>query len=264
MIFQLIDDHSRYALASLVAPGETVDAAITVVKERAITDPRRPSTAAHRQRPGVEPVTAWGGRPTRPPTSPDWVSRRSPASLTSRPPRARTNGSTRPCSGSSTSNPWPHSLAELQAQVDAFDLIYNTERPHQSLPGRITPLQAWTATAQGRATPPQHPTGLARPARSSPTQATASEATGGPPCRHPTQKGQLGRHHQRRQGHLQIDVDHALKQVLVVNDADTIIISDFNGEILAGHTRPAPGITCVGNGRPRGPRPRNPGVSPMS
>lgn len=33
VIFQLIDDHSRYALASLVAPGETVDAAITVVKK---------------------------------------------------------------------------------------------------------------------------------------------------------------------------------------------------------------------------------------
>jgi transposase InsO family protein len=33
-------------------------------------------------------------------------------------------------------------LEQLQEQVDRFDIIYNTERPHQGLPGRITPLQA--------------------------------------------------------------------------------------------------------------------------
>ena len=30
-------------------------------------------------------------------------------------------------------------LAELQAQVDGFDVIYNTQRPPQGLPGRNTP-----------------------------------------------------------------------------------------------------------------------------
>ncbi|GAA1496893.1 hypothetical protein GCM10009628_18960 [Paeniglutamicibacter kerguelensis] len=42
--------------------------------------------------------------------------------------------------------PMANSLAELQAQVDRFDLIYNTQRPHQGLPGHITPQQAWDAT----------------------------------------------------------------------------------------------------------------------
>ncbi|WP_226862839.1 transposase [Mycolicibacterium baixiangningiae] len=37
-------------------------------------------------------------------------------------------------------------MAELQPQVDEFDRIYNTERPHQGLPGRVTPLTAWQAT----------------------------------------------------------------------------------------------------------------------
>jgi len=37
-------------------------------------------------------------------------------------------------------------LEGLQDQVDEFDRIYNTERPHQSLPGRITPAQAWNTT----------------------------------------------------------------------------------------------------------------------
>jgi putative transposase len=33
-------------------------------------------------------------------------------------------------------------------------------------------------------------------------------------------------------------------------------VADLDGEILIEHTRPAPGITYVGNGLPRGPRPR--------
>ena len=35
-------------------------------------------------------------------------------------------------------------------------------------------------------------------------------------------------------------------------------------EILAEHTRPAPGIRYIGNGRPPGTRPKNPGASPKS
>ncbi|WP_192904046.1 hypothetical protein [Nocardioides albidus] len=30
-------------------------------------------------------------------------------------------------------------LEELQAHVDACDHIYSTQRPHQGLPGRVTP-----------------------------------------------------------------------------------------------------------------------------
>ena len=50
--------------------------------------------------------------------------------------------------------PLASSLAELQTQVDAFDHIYNTERPHQGLPGRITPISAWEATAKAEAPRP--------------------------------------------------------------------------------------------------------------
>ncbi|MGO1315692.1 integrase core domain-containing protein [Microbacterium gubbeenense] len=38
-------------------------------------------------------------------------------------------------------------LEQLQAQVDEFDRIYNTERPHQGLPGDVTPQQAWDMTS---------------------------------------------------------------------------------------------------------------------
>ena len=65
-----------------------------------------------------------------------------------------------------------------------------------------------------------------------------------------------------------VDVDHAFQQVLVISDGnqagDKIVITNPEGEILAEHTRPAPGIRYLGNGRRPATRPRNPGVSPKS
>ena len=57
---------------------------------------------------------------------------------------------------------------------------------------------------------------------------------------------------------------HRFEQVLIVTSDDTITVTDLHGEILIQHTRPAPGITYVGNGRPRGPSPKTPEVSPKS
>jgi transposase InsO family protein len=39
----------------------------------------------------------------------------------------------------------PATLAELQAQLDAFAVTYNTRRPHRSLEGRATPAAAYAA-----------------------------------------------------------------------------------------------------------------------
>ena len=57
-----------------------------------------------------------------------------------------------------------------------------------------------------------------------------------------------------------IDAHRAFEHVLVIADGDQI--TDTNGEILAELTRPAPGVTYVGNGRPRGPKKKE--ASPMS
>ena len=38
----------------------------------------------------------------------------------------------------------PATIAELQALIDVFVTIYNTERPHRSLPRRSTPAVAYT------------------------------------------------------------------------------------------------------------------------
>ena len=61
-----------------------------------------------------------------------------------------------------------------------------------------------------------------------------------------------------------IGAEHGFKQVLIITDGDSITVADLHGEIIAELTRPAPGITYVGNGRARGPRPNNPGTSPKS
>lgn len=144
VIFQLQDDHSRKAVASHVAPSENGDDAVIVMRkgitthgvpQRLLTDngaalnPQRlgwvSQLVAYATTLGVDPIT---GRPGRPTTQGKnerfhqtlfrWLDKQ----------------------------PLASTCAELQAQVDAFDRLYNTERGHQALAGRITPQQAWDAT----------------------------------------------------------------------------------------------------------------------
>lgn len=144
VIFQLIDDHSRLAVASHVAWGETSEAAIAVVTkgiqahgvpQRLLSDngaalnPSRRGVlgqlVSYLRSLGVEPIT---GKPYRPTT------------------QGKNERFHQTLFRFLDKQPLAGSLEQLQAQVDAFDVIYNTDRPHQGLPGRITPLQAWFAT----------------------------------------------------------------------------------------------------------------------
>ena len=61
-----------------------------------------------------------------------------------------------------------------------------------------------------------------------------------------------------------VDGKYGFQHVLVITDGDKITVADLDGEILIEHTRPAPGIKYVGNGRPRGGRPNTSQPSPMS
>jgi len=151
-IFQVLDDHSRFALGSLAASGETSEAAILVVQKAlatygtpqlvltdngaALNPERRGSIgqlATFLRQLGVRPITA---RPYHPET----CGKNERIHLTlkrflSKQPLATT-------------------LAELQAQIDAFDDHYNHHRPHQALQMR-TPAQAWLDTPA--ASPPLPP-----------------------------------------------------------------------------------------------------------
>ena len=264
VIFQLIDDHSRYAVASHVASGETAKDAIAVfdkavaahgVPQRLLSDnglalnPSRRGVVgqlvAHVAALGTEAIT---GKPYKPTT------------------QGKNERFHQTLFRYLDKQPLADTLAQLQAQVDAFDHIYNTQRPHQGLPGRSTPLAAWQATC--KADPPRPkpdrpvykpPVPGLRPRPKPPADLPADT--------HVRTVSTAGTIHVDKVFY-KVDVDHAFQQVLVISDGnqagDKIVITNLEGEILAEHTRPAPGIRYVGNGRRPGTRPRNPGVSPKS
>lgn len=266
VIFQLIDDHSRFAVASHVAWGETAEAAIAVV-DRAIAAhgvPQRllsdngaalnPSRrghngqlVAHVSRLGVEAIT---GKPHKPTT------------------QGKNERFHQTLFRYLDKQPLAETLDELQAQVDAFDHIYNTERPHQGLPGRITPLTAWEATPKAdppRPKPDRPMFEAPAPRRyQRPRPHLPADLPAGTRIRTVTTSGTIGLDHV----HYKVDVNLAFEQVLVVSTGDKtgdpIIVTDLQGAVLAEHTRPAPGIRYVGNGRPPGTRPRKTRVSPKS
>ena len=155
-------------------------------------------------------------------------------------------------------------LAELQAQVDAFDHIYNTQRPHQGLPGRVTPLTAWQATAKTEAPRPireqiarlrVHPR-IHRP-RTAPVPADL------PPDTVVKKLTSAGVVYLNKVQYM-VGAQHRFQQVLVITDGDKITITDLEGKILIEHTRPAPGIAYVGNAKPPGSRTDTPRTSPKS
>jgi putative transposase len=164
-IFQPVDDHSRLALASLVASGETSEAAIRVVKtaiERhgvprkflsdngaAFNPTRMGRTGAlveYLKSLGVEPIT---GKPYKPTT------------------QGKNERFHRTLHKYLNRRPKAAGIHELQAHAEVFDGYYNTEREHQALPAGTTPAEAWNATA--KAAPPEPPT----PRPGNPLHATA-------------------------------------------------------------------------------------------
>jgi putative transposase len=254
VVFQLIDDHSRYAVASHVASSETAKDAIIVVDkaiathgvpQRLLTDnglalnPSRRGhlgqLVAHVGALGVQAIT---GKPYKPTT------------------QGKNERFHQTLFRYLDKQPLAESLAQLQTQVDAFDHIYNTQRPHQGLPGRVTPMTAWEATP--KADPPRPSPD--RPIYAAPTPSPYRLPRAQPPADLPagthvrtvTTAGTV----RLDSVTYKLDTRRAFHQVIVVRDGDKIIITDLQGEVLAEYTRPAPGITYVGNGRPRGPRPK--------
>lgn len=246
VIFQLIDDHSRLAVATHVAWGETSAGAIAVVAkgihahgvpQRLLSDngaalnPSRRGVlgqlVAYVTALGVEPIT---GKPYKPTT------------------QGKNERFHQTLFRFLDKQPLASTLEELQEQVDAFDRIYNTERPHQSLPGRITPAQAWEATPKAEAPRP-----AARNASILPdgVRLTRIRDNG-------TVFARGTRFHVNRA--LFGDV------ISLVETEASLQVFDESGTLLIEHPWPTPGTKYVGSGRPKGPRrPRPTGeVSPMS
>ena len=250
VIFQLIDDHSRYAVASHVASGETAEAAIAVVDkamaahgvpQRLLSDNGLALNPSRRGHIGqlVAHVSAPGRRgdhrqalqadhpgqertlPPDPVPLPRQAATRRDARLNCRPRSTRSTTSTTP------------------------------SVPTKGCPG-ASPLTAWEATP--KADPPRPkpdrpiyhrvPSRYRRPRPQPPADLPA-----GTRFRTVSTAGTIGLDYV----HYKVDVDLTFEQVLVVNTGDqtgdTIIITDLHGEVLAEYTRPAPGIRYLGNGR---------------
>jgi transposase InsO family protein len=236
VIFQLIDDHSRLAIATHVAWGETSAGAIAVVTkgiaahgvpQRLLSDngaalnPSRRGVlgqlVAYVTSLGVEPIT---GKPYKPTTQGKnerfhqtlfrWLDKQ----------------------------PLADSLEELQEQVDRFDIIYNTERPHQALPGRITPAAAWEATPKVQ--PPR------------PTPRSALLLPDGVRLTRVRDNGTVFARGTR------FHVTRTMIGVIVslIETDTTLQVFDDTGTLLIEHPWPAPGTKYVGSGKKRGPGPR--------
>ena len=153
VIFQLQDDHSRLALATHVASGETSEAALAVVK-KGITARGVPQRLLTDNGMALNPSRrGWEGQLVT------YVSSLGVEAITGKPYKPTTQGKNERFHQTLfrwlDKQPLAQSHDELQTQVDRFDLIYNTERPHQGLPGRITPQQSWDATAIAEAPRPK-------------------------------------------------------------------------------------------------------------
>jgi putative transposase len=229
VVFQLIDDHSRLALASLAASGETSEAAIRVVDlaisrhgvpQKFLSDNGAALNPTRRGHEGalVNHLVSFGV-----------------VAITGKPGKPTTQGKNERVHGTLlkylNTHPIAATLEELQTQLDDFDTYYNTEREHQSLP-RMTPQEAWNATA--KATPPTPPA-----APEQPTELVQRTVTG---------DGEITVLGTR----FKIGKDYNGQQLQITYNATEIAIYDTSGTEILSHPRPPKGTHYVGNNKPRG------------
>lgn len=242
VIFQLQDDHSRYAVASHVAGGETSEGAITVVTkgiaahgvpQRLLTDNGLALNPSRRGFTGqlVTHVTALGVE-----------------AITGKPYKPTTQGKNERFHQTLfrwlDHQPLAGSIAELQELVDQFDHVYNTQRPHQGLPGRVTPQQAWQAIAKAEPPRPPLPADQNTPVARRTRRTASGEAT-----RTVYSNGQV----QVEGVRYQLGKQYTGQPTHILWDTIRIWFFDQYGSEIISHDRPESGKTgFIGNGKPRG------------
>lgn len=237
VIFQLEDDHSRKAVASHVAPGETAQDALRVVK-KAIASHGVPQRLLSDNGTALNPSRrGWEGQLVA------YVRSLGVEAITGKPDKPTTQGKNERFHQTLfrwlDKQPLAASIAKLQAQVDTFDLVYNTQRPNQALPGRVTPQQAWDATP------------LATPPRPRPTDTVVTA----PERAHVRGQREVKIHpngYVCLQGiRFQITKHRAGEMIHAGWDEAGVVFADADGEILIKRAWPPKGQTYVSNRIPR-------------
>lgn len=270
VIFQLQDDHSRLAIASHVADSENSQAALHVfrkgvaargVPQRLLTDNGAALNPSRR---------GWQGQLVT------YVTSLGTQAITGKPHKPTTQGKNERFHQTLfrwlDKQPLAKTVQALQHLVDEFDHIYNTQRPHQGLPGRLTPQQAWDATPVAEPPRPQpeptQPVVPLPPAEqlSSPIRPTATSPE--PVHRH---RGPLPANGQRQltilsNGTVTLNgiaflISHPLagQQVHADWDPTGVLFADTSGVILAEYRWPPKGIRYLSKYDPNDPTRNRPG-----
>jgi hypothetical protein len=139
-----------------------------------------------------------------------------------------------------TARPRAATLAELQAQLDAFTAYYNTQRPHRSLAHRATPATAYAA--RPKATPGNRSSDTHHRVRTDRLDAN----------------GTVTLRHAGRLYHIGIGRTHARTHVLLlIRDTHIRVIHAATGELLRQLTLD-PTRSYQPTGKPPGPPPGTP------
>jgi len=260
VVFQIVDDHSRMALASLAARGETSGAAIEVVTTAmdrwgipvkflsdngaAFNPTRRGHTGRLveflRDR-GVQPITGRPGRPTTQGKN-ERFHQTLLQYLRMQPPAT--------------------ALDHLQDQIDTFDDYYNHQRGHQAhrQAGNrmLTPWEAWQATAP--ADPPDPRSDRLAPLP--PVVSSPVKPQGYLPPDVVTVVGQAGRATAHGTEY-HVGTRHAGLNVTITQTSTTVTITQTRtGQRLRHYARPEPGTGYAGPNTHPAPEPEQ--LSTMS
>jgi transposase InsO family protein len=236
-VFQLLDDHSRFLLASWVGPGERAADAIAVV-DLGISRFQVPVLLLTDNGSAFNQTRV--GRRTQ---LVDHLAARGCRSITGRPGHPQTQGKDERVHATLQRwlrrQPPAASIAELTAQIAVFDEYYNHRRPHQSLQMR-TPAAVLAAAPHAIAPPPDDSTA---PGSMHPVVTTHR-------CRvNNTGSATLD------YAKFQLGAEHRGTTITAVNSGNTVAFFDPKGHLIRSQTL-RPGATYYSNGRPRGRRPR--------
>jgi putative transposase len=253
VVFQLLDDHSRFIVGSYVDTGETSEGAVAVMST-AVAAHQAPVLLLSDNGLALNPHRR--GRTSNLVIYTRTIGTRA---ITSRAYHPQTCGKNERVHSTLKkwlrARPLPDSITELRSWITSFDEKYNYRRPHQALNMR-TPAEAFTHDC--RALPPLPPQPPEPPDPSAAPQQRTRRTPNGPLNPNDTMRTlRVSTSGQAKVAgcFINLGTQHAGSQVLALVELPVITIFDVHGtELRTIHT--TPGKTYYGTGARRTRQPR--------